>query len=46
VLQENGDVADANGWVDASYLLGANGVIKSAPVPIGATNEFFRLIGN
>src|SRR5262245_47910887 len=46
VLQENPNVANPNAWIDANYSLSTNGASKDVTVPVGATNQFFRLIGD
>src|SRR5207248_5482736 len=45
-LQQNGDVANSNGWSNAEYLISTNGAMKNATVPGTPGNQFFRLIGN
>jgi hypothetical protein len=46
LLQQNPNAANTNTWTSANYLLNTNGATKSAIVPIAATNQFFRLIGD
>ena len=46
VLQQKPELANTNGWSNASYPLTTNATIKSATVPSTAAKQFFRLIGN
>jgi hypothetical protein len=46
VLQQNASAANTNGWSAGNSPLTTNGAMKSATVPLTATNQFFRLMRN
>jgi hypothetical protein len=45
-LQETPDVVNTSNWSNANHPLSTNGATISTTVPLSATNQFFRLIGN
>ncbi|MBI5773103.1 MAG: hypothetical protein HZA89_05080 [Verrucomicrobia bacterium] len=46
LLQHSSDAMNTNGWANADFPIITNGAMKSAIVPLTATNRFFRLLGN